>query len=109
MDHRVKNKENEKKNKKKNKYLELPENEETMQHEDVGNSNSNWCARNDLHCLVKVFWKVGNQGTSRYYPNYSIGKIGQNWAKSPGHLRRLAVTKTPMKALELTLVWKICK
>ena len=32
--------------------------------------------------------------------------IGQNAEKSPEDLRRLAVTQTPMKDYQLTLVWK---
>ena len=37
----------------------------------------------------------GNKRTSRDHPNYSIIKISQNAEKSPGDLRRLAVTQNP--------------
>ena len=37
-------------------------------------------------------------------PIYSIIKIGQNTEKSPGDLRRLAVTQTPVKDHPLTLM-----
>ena len=40
----------------------------------------------------------------RDHPNYSIVKIGQYNKKSPGHLRRLAVTPTFVKDHQLTLV-----
>ena len=37
-----------------------------------------------------------NWRTSRDYPNDSIAKNGQNTETSPGDLRRLAVTQTPV-------------
>ena len=45
-----------------------------------------------------VVWMVythplGNYRTSGDYPNYSITEIGQNTEKSPGDLRRFAVTQ----------------
>ena len=36
----------------------------------------------------------------------SIIEIGQNTEKSPGDLRRLAVTQSPVKDHQLTLMWK---
>ena len=39
----------------------------------------------------------GNKRTSGDHPNYCIIEINQNAEKSPGDLRRLAVTKTPVK------------
>ena len=44
------------------------------------------------------------QMMSRDNRNYSIVKIGQNTEKSLRELRRLAVTKTPVKDHQLTLV-----
>ena len=38
------------------------------------------------------------------YPNYYIIENGQNTEKSPGDLRRLAVTQTPVKYHQLTLM-----
>ena len=40
------------------------------------------------------------------YPNYNIIKIGENTEKSPGDLRRLAFTQTPVKDHQLKLTWK---
>ena len=40
----------------------------------------------------------------RDYPNDSIAKNGQNTETSPGDLRRLAVTQTPVKNHQLTLM-----
>ena len=38
------------------------------------------------------------------YPNDSIAKNSQNPETSPGDLRRLAVTQTPVKKHQLTLM-----
>ena len=40
------------------------------------------------------------------HPNYSTIENGQNTEKSPGDLRRLAVTQTPLKDHQRTLTWK---
>ena len=45
--------------------------------------------------------EIGGQAGS---PNDSIGKNGQNPETSPGDLRRLAVTQTPVKNHPLTLM-----
>ena len=42
----------------------------------------------------------------RDYPNDSIAENGQNHETSPGDLRRIAVTQTPVKNHQLTLMWK---
>ena len=42
-------------------------------------------------------------------PNYSIVKIELNTAKSPGDLRRLAATQTPVKDHQLMLMRKTLK
>ena len=44
------------------------------------------------------------QRTSGDHPNDSIIENGQNTKKSPGDLRRLAVTQTPVKNHRLTLM-----
>ena len=50
---------------------------------------------------------LGNLRTSGNYPNDIIIKICQNTEKSPGDLRRLAVTQTPVK--DYQLMWKTLK
>ena len=50
-----------------------------------------------------------NKRTSGDHPNYSIIKIGQNTEKSPGDLKRLPVTKTPVRNHWLILVRKSLK
>ena len=43
--------------------------------------------------------------TNGDYSNYCISDIGQNTEKSPGDLRRLAVTQASMKDHQLKLMW----
>ena len=45
----------------------------------------------------------------RDHPGYSIIKIGQNAQKSSGDLRRVAVSQTPLKNHQLTLLLKTLK
>ena len=47
--------------------------------------------------LGKETGRLRNQRASRDHPDYIIIKIGQNTEKSPGDLRRHAVTQTPVK------------
>ena len=47
--------------------------------------------------LLKGLEDLEVGGTGRDYPNDSITKNGQNTEKSPGDLRRLAVTQIPVK------------
>ena len=49
---------------------------------------------------------LGNNRTGEDRPNYSIVEINHNTEKSPGDLRRLAVTQTPVENHQLTLMWK---
>ena len=42
--------------------------------------------------------------TNGDHPNYSMVDIGLNTEKSPGVLRKIAVTQTPVKNHGLTLV-----
>ena len=46
---------------------------------------------------------------SEDHPNYSIIEIGQNTEKSPGELKRLAVTQTPVRNHRLMLAGKTRK
>ena len=45
-----------------------------------------------------------NKRTSRDNSNYGLDEIGWNIEKSPGDLRRLAITQTPVKNHQLTLI-----
>ena len=53
--------------------------------------------------------EIENQRTNRVYPNNNIAEIGQNTEKSPGNLRRLAVTETLVNDHLLKLVRKTLK
>ena len=53
--------------------------------------------------------RLGSWRMGRDYPNDSIAKNGQNTETSPGDLRRLAVTQTPVRNHQLTLMWKTLK
>ena len=48
-------------------------------------------------------------GTGGDYPNYNIIEINQNTEKSPGDLRGLAITQTPVKDHQLMLMGKTLK
>ena len=56
--------------------------------------------------MVKGTGGLGNKRLSGDHPNYNINRIGQNTEKSPGDLRRLAITQTPVKGHQLTLMRK---
>ena len=49
-------------------------------------------------------WNVETNRTSGDYTNYSMVKMGQNTAKSPGDSERLTRTQTPVKDQQLTLI-----
>ena len=52
--------------------------------------------------LLKGTGILGSWRTSGDHQNYYIIENGQNTEKSPGDLRRLAVTQTPVKNHQLT-------
>ena len=85
--HRVKIKEIEK----RDKYQDLARRQKTMEHECVGDS---CCSSESL--LNRAGRRRRNQRTSQDQSNSSIIKFGKNTEKSPGNLRRLADTETPV-------------
>ncbi len=75
-----------------------------MEHESDDYTNCNWYP---WYCHKKVDTRtggLGNKRTSGDHPNYGIIKISQNTKNSPGDLRRLAVTQTPVKDHQLMLM-----
>ena len=52
---------------------------------------------------------LGSWRTDRDYPNDSIAANGQNPETNPADLRRLAITQTPVKNHQLTLMGKNLK
>ena len=102
-DHRIKLKESEK----KDKSLDLAwEWKKTMEHESDNYTNHDWSFWYNHQRIIKGTGGLGNKKTSGDQPNYYIIENDQNTEKSPGDLRRLAVTQTPMKDHQLTLMWK---
>ena len=75
-----------------------------MEHNGDGDTNSNWCTWNGSQILSKKTRRVGNLRTSGDHPKKSIVGVGQNTEKSPRDPRRLAVSKTPEKDDQPTLV-----
>ena len=53
--------------------------------------------------IIKGTWRTWTSGD---HPNYYIVENGQNTEKSPGDLRKLAVTQSPIKDHQLTLMLK---
>ena len=54
--------------------------------------------------IIKGTGGLGSWQMSGDHPNDNIIENGQNTRKSPGDLRRLAVTQTPVKNHRLTLM-----
>ena len=71
--------------------------EKAIEHESDDCTNCDWCFSHNNYRIIKRPWGLGSWGTSRDYPNDSITENDQNTEKSPGDLRRLAVTQTPVK------------
>ena len=63
-----------------------------------------WCVQYSHQRFVARTEALGNLRTSEDHQNDSIVEIGQNTDKSPGDMRRLTVTQTPVKNHQLTLV-----
>ena len=82
---------------KKNKYLDLARELKKLWNMKV--TNSHRCAWYSHQRIGKRSGGNGNKRSSVEHPNYSTVKIGQNTEKSPGDLRRLDVTQTPLKKL----------
>ena len=59
--------------------------------------------------LLKGLEDLDVGGRVETIPNDSIAENGQNPETSPGDLRRLAVTQTPVKNHQLILMWKTLK
>ena len=76
-----------------------------MEHKGDGDTSCNWCTWNNPQRLVIGTGRLRNQRTCGDHPDNSIIKISQNTEKSPGDLRRLAVTceKPSVNAVVKTL------
>ena len=92
-----------------NNTWSLLENWKTMEHESDGDTNCNQCTQYSYQRIDKESGGLGNKRTSGDHPNDSIIQIGQNIEKSPGDLKRLSVSQTPVRNHQLTLAWKTLK
>ena len=105
-DHKIKRKESEK----KDKYLDLArELKKTMEHGGDNYTNRDWCFWYNNQRIIKGTRGLGGERMSGDHPNYNIIENGQNTEKSPGDLKRLAVTQTSVKDHQLMLMWKTLK
>ena len=75
-----------------------------MKRESDNYTSCNWCSWYSHQRIKKETGGLGNKRKSGDYPNFCIIEIGQNTEKSPEDLRRLAVTQTPVKGHQLTLM-----
>ena len=81
-----------------------------MEHENVCDTNCKRRTQYSHQRIGKGTGKNGNKNTREYHPNDSTVKNEQNTEKSPGDLRRLAATQTPVKKMyRLMLAWKTLK
>ena len=83
-------------------YISRPT--KTMEHEGDNYTNRDWCFWCSPQRIIKGTGKLANTSLSGDHPSYSIIENDQNTEKSPGILRRLAVTQTPVKNNQLTLM-----
>ena len=64
----------------------------------------NWCSGYSHQMIGTRTGALSNNGMGGDCRNYSIVEIGQNTEKSPGDLRRLTVSQTPVKDHQRTLM-----
>ena len=76
-------------------YTMRENSKKTMEHEGDGDTNSNRCTWNNPQRIDKGSGRHGNNQLSWDHPDYSFIKIGLK--KSPGDLKKLTITQTPVK------------
>ena len=67
-----------------------------MEHEGDNYTNCDWCFWQGNKRIVKGTAGFGSWLPSGDHPNNSVIEDGHNTEKSPGDLRRLAVTQSPV-------------
>ena len=77
-----------------------------IEHENDGDAKCNWGARYSQQMIDKGTGELGSKRTSGDHLKYIIF---ENTLKSPGNLRRLVVTHTPVENHQLILVWRTLK
>ena len=71
--------------------------------------NCDWCFWYSNKRIIKGTRWLGSWWPSGDHPNDSIIENGQNTEKSPGDLGRIAITQTPVKDHQPTLMWTTLK
>ena len=77
--------------------------------ETADDTRRNQCTQRNLQRCRKRTGRRRNKKTSRNHPDNSIIKVMQNTERSPGDLQRDAVTQTPVRNHQFTLLWKTLK
>ena len=80
-----------------------------MERENDSDINCNWRFRYSHQRIDKGTGGLGNKRMGGDYPNNCIVELGQNTEKSHRDLKKIAVTCTPVKDHQLTLVQKLSK
>ena len=75
-----------------------------MEHNGDNSTNRDWYFWYSHQRIIKRIGGLGGWRTSGDHPDYNVIENGQNTEKSPGELRRLAVTQIPVKDHQLTLM-----
>ena len=94
---------------KKDKYLGFARELKTVEHEGNGDTSCNWYSCYSHERIGERTGGLRNKRTIENHPNYSIIGISQNTKMNHGDLRKLAVTYSPVRSHQLTLVWKTRK
>ena len=77
-----------------------------MEHAGDGDSNCDWYTWYNPQKIGKETGRLGNKRMNIDHQDNRIIKIGQNTEKSPGDLRRFALTQTQVRNYQLTLILK---
>ena len=75
-----------------------------MEHDGDRETNCGWCTWDNPQRIGRVTGRVRIKRTSWDHQDYCIIKIGQNTENSPRDLKRIAVTQTPVRNYQLTLL-----
>ena len=76
-----------------------------MGHESDNYTNCDWCFWYSHQSIIKGTGGLGSLRKSGDHPNYNIIENGQNTEKSPGDLRRLTITQTPVENCTIAMIW----
>ena len=102
-DHKIKVKESEKKDKYPRPCKGI---ENTMEHEGDNSTYRDWCFWYNHRRIIKGTGGIGGWRTRGGHLKNNIIENGQNTEKSPGDLRRLVVSPTPVRDHQLKLMRK---